>query len=633
MLRAIRDGSQSILVRALLILIIAGFALWGVQGGGVGAPTPVAQVGDETVAQQRFLQRFQNEVALRQRDNEDYSYEQAFEEGLDRQILEQMMFAKTFDNVTASMGLRASDRQVGLNIRDIPSFNDVLGNFDKVAYDEELNRQGLTVKGFEEERRTELERSELVNALLSAAPVPSALVDIIYRQNLETRDIEFFEVLDRTIDVEDPSNEAMQAEYDANPDAYTSEEMRKLTYLTIQISDIINRIEVDDDQIAERYEDRRDTYETAETRDLQHLLIDDEADAQALYQRLVDGLSFADAATETGQLAAEVALDGFDREQASYLGEDAVEAAFALDLNAVSEPVESDLGGYVIFTVTNIDGGVTSTLEDVREQLRTDIALEEAEYQIIELSEQAQDLLSEDTSIEDVAKALNLSSRTVESLSPSGYNQYGNIVDGLPRSRAFFDSAFAKEPGEFDELEETGTGGYFVVRVDGITPPALKSYDDVKKDIRSNLRAAARDEAAAARAADLQAQANEDGALGDVSGSVGADIRVVAGLRRDGQSVPPSFSTEAVRGLFTAQEGDIFIAPNRTSDGYIVAQLTDIGDAAGEEDAAATAVLKNSLQDMMSNDLLITYQQYLSDDYPSEINFAIRAQLEEQLTE
>ena len=634
MLRAIRDGSQSYLVRGLLVLIIAGFALWGVQGFGAGAPPPIAMVGDEPVPQSQFMLAFQNEVnaRARQRDGE-YSFQQAYDDNLDDAILDQLMFGKAFDNAATALGLHASDAQVAVALSQIPLFTDLSGNFDRVSYEEEVKRLGLTKRKFEDARRDDIERVDLINALVDGAPVPAALVDVIYKRNLEQRDVEFFEIANSSISLDAPSAEDVKRHYDANLETYTADELRKFTYVTINISDVINTIEVDEDRIVELYEDRRDTYEVAEKRDLQHLLVTDEDEANALHARLVEGLDFVEAASETGQLAAEVALGGVVEADISYLGEDAATAAFSLESGGISAPIESDLGGWVIFKTSSITPATASTLEDVRTQLRTDIAIEDAQYKIIELAEQAEDQLSEDASIEDIAESLQLKVRTVTSLNRSGFDQYGNAVQSLPPSRSFYDSVFSREPGEFAQVEETESGGYFVVRVDEVTPPALKSFDSVKNQAKAAVMSERRGQAAADRANGLLEQAIADGALGNAAGVANQNVQIGNGLRRDGQAVPAIFSRLALERLFQASVDGVFIAPNRNADGYVVAQLTNISDLVSEGGSQAYQQLKGNVRRLMANDLTTIYHTYLSADYPAETNIGVRAQLKEQLTE
>jgi peptidyl-prolyl cis-trans isomerase D len=633
MLRAIRDGSQSILVRALLILIIAGFALWGVQGGST-APPPIAHVGDEPIPQSQFTVQFQNEVNARQRENDgDYTFAQAYEDKVDEIVMDRLMFTKTFDNVTTAIGLRASDAQVLAMLQSIPAFNDVMGNFDRVAYEQEVDRLGLTKPTFEENRRADIERSDLLSALVGAAPAPGALVDLIYVQNLEERSVEYFTIANASITAGIPANEDIRAEYDINPGDYTSEELRKLTYVAIQISEVINTIEVDEERIAELYEDRRETYVVPEKRVLQHLLVSEEDAAIALQARLVDGLDFLAAATETGQLAAEVNLSDVTEEDIAYLGADAAALAFAGAEGSVSAPVESELGGWVIFKVASITPGSSTSLEDVREQLRTDTAIEEAQYKILELADQARNMLSEDASIEQVAEELGLNSQVVTSLNRSGNDQFGNGVRGLPSSRNFFNSAFSKVPGEFDEVEETEGGGYFIVRVDALTPPALKNFDTVKEDIRDILISRGQSTAALERATGLQDQAGEEGSLTGAASASGAEVTSGASLRRSGQTAPSSFSSVTLERIFQAEHGDVVISPNRAGDGYVIAKVTAVGDVSAEKSGAEYEQLRLNIQRVFANDIVTEYHDYLTGEYPSEVNYGIQAQIKEQFTD
>ena len=139
MLQAIRRGSNSFLVRALLLLIIAAFALWGV-GVGSGTPTPVATVGGEPIPQIDYQNALRNEMSARQSEVDDeYGYPQAHEDGLHLRVLQQLITAKTLDMGANNLGLRASDRQVYNAIRDIPFFNDATAPGKRILISTRLN--------------------------------------------------------------------------------------------------------------------------------------------------------------------------------------------------------------------------------------------------------------------------------------------------------------------------------------------------------------------------------------------------------------------------------------------------------------------------------------------------------------
>ena len=57
------------------------------------------------------------------------------------------------------------------------------------------------------------------------------------------------------------------------------------------------------------------------------------------------------------------------------------DAAFALPLNEVSQPVKGALNGYVLLRVTKITPGIARTLDDFKEQIRQQLALQLAARQ------------------------------------------------------------------------------------------------------------------------------------------------------------------------------------------------------------------------------------------------------------
>ena len=134
--------------------------------------------------------------------------------------------------------------------------------------------------------------------------------------------------------------------------------------------EIVGVIVPTDDQLAEYMEANISQYDEPERIHASHILIADEAVAQDLYEQLVAGANFASLASEysvdAGTKDQGGDLDWFERGQMVSEFED---AAFALEVGEISEPVQTSYG-YHIIKLIDQEAAYTPTLDEVKDEVR-----------------------------------------------------------------------------------------------------------------------------------------------------------------------------------------------------------------------------------------------------------------------
>lgn len=628
MLRSIGRRSGSWVVRILLVVIIASFALWGVEGIGGGSIPPVAKVDGTPITQEEYLRHFQNALnAVKSREGQDYSIDDAKAEGLHRDIAARLIAIRSVDRKAEGLGLRASDRMVRDYVRNFRSVQTSAGDFDSLSYRDLLRSVNMSASEFEADSRQEIERAQLIDVMRSGVRIPKTMADAFFAFGLEQRAADYFIVFnDRMTGIDRPKKAVLKAYYADHEARFTAPEYRTISFISIRVPDIVNMVEIDDAGVEAAYQERQSEFTKPATRHVKRLRFESAEDASAMAERLAGGLSFDDAADETGQIESEVDLGDVGRDNIVYLGEGTADAIFALEAGGISAPLETDLGT-MIFTVDNIKGGKATPLADVAERLRTDLKISQAELMVEDLANLALEELAAGADLSQVASALGLKVVSINSIDRSGLNAYGNLVTEAPTSRAFFDSTFDKLVGEDIDLEETEGGGYFIVRADGITPSALRPYSEVKKDVYEAWLGEAREEKAVAMAQSLRERAAKDEDLNLLAAEVGTFVENAGAVRRTMQGAPQTFSFEIVRSLFEAGEGVAVAGPTALDNGHIVAKVSAVatGDVAAA--SAEAESLRADLTRSFERDLLLGFEQYLLDEYSPSTNYSVIEQL------
>ena len=152
MLEKIREGSQGIIAKSILGLVILTFALAGV-GSYLNTPadTHVAEVNGEKISREDFEQAFQNGRArMQQQFGEMYAALAAdsnYMNNFRSEVLESLIDEALQKQLAASLGLRVSDEQIREAIRNMTEFQ-VDGQFNNDRYIALLRQAGYQPEQF-----------------------------------------------------------------------------------------------------------------------------------------------------------------------------------------------------------------------------------------------------------------------------------------------------------------------------------------------------------------------------------------------------------------------------------------------------------------------------------------------------
>lgn len=129
-------------------------------------------------------------------------------------------------------------------------------------------------------------------------------------------------------------------------------------------------IDVTDEEMKKYFEENKDTFDQKEQVKASHILVKDEATAKKVKKELDNGKDFA-------ELAKEYSTDSSNATKGGDLGyfgkgemaEEFEKAAFAMEINKVSEPVKTEFG-YHIIKVTDKKAAKPAKFEDHKKEIK-----------------------------------------------------------------------------------------------------------------------------------------------------------------------------------------------------------------------------------------------------------------------
>ena len=620
MLNQLRRNAGSWVVKVLLLLLVASFAIWGIGDifyGGSQNPT-VATVGDAEIPASELADAFNRAVANLQRQlGPEFDRERAIQLGVMQQALQDLIRQRLISLRANEMGLAVPDDALRTLVTEDPVFH-TGGQFDRSRFDQLLRASGLSEDAYLASLRQQVVRAALTGSITGPVKAPPALVEAIYRYRNEQRRGHYVPVpVESITDVPAPSDEQLAQFHEAHQAQFTAPEYRALTFVTLEPDDLIEEIEVSEEDVAAAYESRIGAFRKPERRTVEQLLAAEQATIEQAAERLAAGATFEQVAAEIEA----VSVDQLGTVSRGDLPAEFEEAIFALPQGEVSGPVDSAFGWH-LFRVSEIEPEETVPLAEAREQLARELALEEANERLPDFAAQLDDELAAGTELREAARVLRLEAVSVPAVDATGKGPEGEPVEALPPWPEFMQIALETPAGETSLLEETAAGGYFVVQVEQVTEPRLKPVEEVRAELVEAWQAERRRELARQQAEQLRARLDDGAALNELLADTGLESKPIEPVRRDAAGTDQGINRAVVRALFATEPGDVAPEVVELEDGFTVVGTDEVIAANLAADPDGVEQLARELEGDMRSDLIAQFETQLRRDYPIEIDGA-----------
>ena len=173
-----------------------------------------------------------------------------------------------------------SDKTTAAEIQKIPVFQDDAKVFDRERFHRILAANGISEAGFITYLRIQTASKLLGDAELGGIKPPQALIDAQHRFESEQRQGETIHIDIAGMAVPAATPAQLDDFYHQHAIDYTAPEYRTLSFITLGIPDVAQTITVSPEELQQAYEARAGEFQTPERRDLQQLIVQDEAKAQ-----------------------------------------------------------------------------------------------------------------------------------------------------------------------------------------------------------------------------------------------------------------------------------------------------------------------------------------------------------------
>jgi peptidyl-prolyl cis-trans isomerase D len=575
----------------LLILGLGGFGAINLSGN----LRSIGSVGDKSISVDQYARQLQQEIrAIEAQTGESLPFARAQEMGLDRAVLQRIVRNRALDHEAAEMGISIGDATLRDEIVAISAFQGIDGNFDREGYRFALQQSGMSEAAFETSIREEAARGLLQRAILGGVSMPNTYARTLVDYVAEERSFTWARLSADDLDtpVAEPTEEELQAFYDANSEDFMLPASKSITYAWLRPEDLLDEVEVPEDELRAEYDARSDEYDQPERRLVERLVFaNEEAANQAAAALEVDGTTFEALVEERGLALADVDMGDVAKSDLDAAGD----AVFTAESGEIVGPLPSSLGP-ALFRVNGILPAQNVPFEEAREVLEETLAISRATRAVEARAQEIDDRLAGGATLEDLAKETKMNLGAIDWTQESS--------EGIAAYGAFREAAAGLSADAFPQIDQLEDGGIFAMRLDETKPERPEPFEQARDAVQTAWRNAQIVEALTAKAESLTTELAKEGGFE----AAGLEPKLGEGMTRSSyvDGTPDNFMDQ----VFDLDEGGVAVLP--AGDHVVVLRL-DAVTPAGENDET------QALMDRLSQQLDQALAQGLFDIYSNAV--------------
>ncbi len=492
LLGLMRRNAKSWLIKFLIAIIALVFIFYFGYSFRAQSGLKIASVNDDVIAGVEYDKAYRDMLeAYRMQYKDMWSDSLAKALDIKRQALERLIDQKLIAQEAGKLGLFVTEKELQHNIMGYPAFQ-TNGQFDLRRYRGLLQSNRMNPEDFELTMSQHLLEAKVKQFLGTFANLTDKEVEEQYGFYNEQVNLAFvfFDSADFKKGI-NPDQAALEAYFKENQEKYRKPAMLKLAYLVFDPTAFEKDVKVQDKDIEDYYEYNKLSFKEARQVKARHILfkVKDKAgeeEEKAIRDKAKSVLELARQGKDFSELAREYSEDitkakggdlGYFKE--GTMTKPFEEAAFALEVGKVSDPVRSSFG-YHIIKVEDKKEERTRPLEEVREEVRK-ILLKTASTELA--NEKGLGVVDQMPYDADLAK---YGAEQGLEVKHSSYFAEGQAIPEMGGTPALIRALPGMNKGETTDLMDIG-GKFFVFQIEDKKASVLPELKEVEGKLRQDV--------------------------------------------------------------------------------------------------------------------------------------------------
>ena len=494
MLNMMRESAGSWIIKVLLGIIVVAFIFMGAGSFSARRTAKVATVNGDPISIADYQQAYYNVLEnLRAQFGNRLNDEMIKLLNVKQQALDGLIDTTLVRQAAERNGLRIPDSELAESIIRIPAFQKN-GAFDKERYRLLLAQNRLTPESFESMQKEAILMDRLHSLITKTAKISEAEARQWYEWENTSIDFDYVVFKPDTFQDVPVTEDMIAAYYNDHKENFKTNPQVKARYVVFSPDAYKDAAVVTDDEIAAYYAEHPEEFQKPETVSARHVLIQvgEKADAKTVteaQEKAVEVMKKARAGEDFAELA-KTYSDCPSKEKGGDLGafqrEDMVkpfsDAAFAMAVGDISEPVRTSFGWHIIKKEAHTPAS-TEALEDAKLQITEKLAAQKSRSLAYDAA-----LALYDNTFDGEEFVKNAEDKGLKIITTDFFAQKKG-PEGIANPSAFATAAFALPLMEVSDITEIGDAYYLIQTIDR-KPEEIPELDVVKEQVTKEVRKA-----------------------------------------------------------------------------------------------------------------------------------------------
>lgn len=381
------------------------------------------------------------------------------------------------EQIMQAMGININHEYIKNVVKKDVIFHDDVDKFDIEKFREILQINQTNEHDYYKIIESILLKKIVFNAIFSKNIEDSFLIDKYNTYFNHKRNVDIIKIVKPDFN-EAPNNEELHTFYQNNTSTFLSEELRKISYISINPSDLKN-IKANDGEINNEFHNNFNHY-ASKLRDFHfvNILFESEAEAENWHHLLKNDFSINIAKLTDNQKAK---IKNFNNIRLSHMDKKLAKAIIQIGEDEVSDIIKTSLGYHII--KLNKINEPNNLNELVYNAIKDDVSYFKKNNEFKLLINKIHDLIDQGNDLDNVAKNNNLDIKQT-----GFFNKYDHDYEDI-NIKDFADIIFVSKINNISGLltnHNSQNDDYFIFRVDDIIPESEREFDEIQELVKEH---------------------------------------------------------------------------------------------------------------------------------------------------
>ena len=608
MLQYIKKYIKGWFLGIILFFIFISFTFWGVGDIFRGGDSHIIKIGKYKISRDIFLKEFDSNVRYLKKNKKLNKVEL---ENVANETLINIKDRYLILNAAKMMDIDVSEKILRKKIYENELFqNKLKGNkFDKNIYFNFVNLNFGSEEAYLDYIKNQTIIEIITNYFDKQIFYSHNLTNKIYNKIEEKKSFQISSIdknyLKSKFKV--PDKKIILKYFNENKKNYFFGERRSFSYIFVNLDYLKKKINVSEDDILDAYNNQKQDFLIPEKRKVEQLFFDSEEIGKKTLNSINKENKFEEIAKKKKKVTY-ITLGLVEKDQ---LFDEFVEPVFKLKENEFTKLIKTSIGWHIL-KVTKIIKKKSKELNEVRNTIKENIALDKAYDEFDIILNEIDDKITNGSNLEEISNKLNLDLVNVKLLEKKLF--FNSELNDEIKINNFYKEVYEGELNSdlfIEEIED----GFFIVRVDEIVNDQLKTFEEAYNDVINDVNEERINEEINNIIKKFKKKLDDGVDFIKISDLLKMDNRFTKKINRE-DVINQGFSLEFTNKIFESKKNTIH--ENETSDKYYIVKVES--DSEINFDNEKFNNVKNSVNKIYGIENFQQITKILENKYPVMVN-------------